>query len=288
MTPPAEPGRAAAYLELTKPRITAFVVLTAWLGWRFAGRPEAPELWWTLLGTGLASAASGTLNQWLERDQDALMTRTARRPLPSGRLEPDSALAFGVALGAAGVGLLSARVGALPALLAALTMVLYVAGYTPLKRVTPQSTWLGAVSGAIPPMIGWAAARGELGAGAWALFSIQFLWQMPHFLALFWLYREEYAKAGFQVQSVVDPGGRSTALQIAVNSFGLLVATLMPALFGVAGLGYGLGALVLGTAFLFMGLKASWTMEAQDHRNLFKASLAYLPAVFALLAVGAP
>lgn len=278
----------AAYLELTKPRITSFVVLTTWLGWRFAGRAEAPELWWTLLGTGLASAAAGTLNQWLEVDQDALMKRTARRPLPSGRLKPEEALAFGLALGAAGVALLSARVGNLPAFLAALTMVLYVGGYTPLKRVSPQSTWIGAVSGAIPPMIGWAAARGELGAGAWALFSIQFLWQMPHFLALFWLYREEYAKAGFQVQSVVDPGGRSTAFQIAVHSFGLLVATMMPWLFGVAGFGYGVGALLLGTGFLFMGLKASWTMRTEDHRNLFKASLAYLPAVFALLAAGVP
>lgn len=280
--------QAGAYLELTKPRITAFVVLTTWLGWRFSGRPEAPELWWTLLGTGLASAASGTLNQWLEMDQDALMKRTARRPLPSGRLEPDAALAFGTALGAAGVALLSSRVGNLPAFLAALTMVLYVGGYTPLKRVTPQSTWIGAVSGAIPPMIGWAAARGDLGAGAWALFSIQFLWQMPHFLALFWLYREEYAKAGFQVQSVVDPGGRSTAFQISVHSFGLLVATMMPWLFGVAGLGYGVGALILGTGFLIMGLKASWTMRASDHRNLFRASLAYLPVVFSLLAAGAP
>lgn len=276
--------KGAAYLELTKPRITSFVVLTTWLGWRFAGRAEAPELWWTLLGTGLASSASGTLNQWLEVDQDGLMKRTAKRPLPSGRLKPEEALAFGLALGAAGVAILSARVGNLPAFLAALTMVLYIGGYTPLKRISPLGTWVGAVSGAIPPMIGWAAARGELGAGAWALFSIQFLWQMPHFLALFWIYREEYAKAGFQVQSVVDPGGRSTAVQIAVNSFGLLVATMMPWLFGVAGFGYGVGALLMGTGFLFMGLKASWTMQVSDHRNLFKASLAFLPAVFALLA----
>ncbi|MDE2292212.1 MAG: heme o synthase [Elusimicrobia bacterium] len=275
------------WLELSKPRIASFVVFTTWLGWRFAGRPEAPELWWTLLGTGLASGAAGVLNQWLEREQDALMHRTRRRPLPSGRVTPQAALAYGVALGAAGIAVLAAKVGALPAFLAALTLVLYVGGYTPLKRVTPQGTWIGAVSGAIPPMIGWAAARGSLGAGAWALFSIQFLWQMPHFLSLFWLYREDYARAGFRVQSVVDPAGRSTAFQIALNSLGLLVATLMPTLFGVTGLGYGLGALVLGSAFLAMALRTAWTMRAEDHRRLFRASLAYLPAVFGLLAVSA-
>ncbi|MBI5594932.1 MAG: protoheme IX farnesyltransferase [Elusimicrobia bacterium] len=276
------------YLELMKPRITSFVVFTAWLGWRFSGRPDAPELWWTLLGVGLASASSGTLNQWLESDQDARMERTSRRPLPSGRLSPDAALAFGVALGAAGLSILASRVGNLPAFLTAATLVLYVAFYTPLKRVTPHSTWFGAVSGALPPMVGWAAAKGSLGAGAWALFSIQFLWQMPHFLALFWLYREQYERAGFRVISVVDPGGRSTAFQIAVHSLGLLVATMMPLLFGVTGLGYGVGALLLGSAFLAMALRTAWTMRAEDHRLLFRASLVYLPAVFGLLAVGAP
>ncbi|MBI3299801.1 MAG: protoheme IX farnesyltransferase [Elusimicrobia bacterium] len=276
------------YLELTKPRIASFVVFTTWLGWRFAGVPDAPGLWWTLLGTGLASASAGTLNQWLEVDQDALMRRTSRRPLPSGRITPEAALAFGVSIGAAGLGILAARVGPLPAFLAGLTLALYLGAYTPLKRLSPHSTWPGAVSGAIPPMIGWAAAKGELGAGAWALFSIQFLWQMPHFLALFWLNREEYGKAGFRVLSVVDPGGRGTAFQIAVHSLGLLVATLMPALFGLAGLGYGLGALLLGTLFLGMALKTAWTMRAEDHRLLFRASLAYLPAVFGLLAAGAP
>ena len=277
-----------AYLELSKPRITAFVVFTTWLGWRFSGRPDAAALWWTLLGTGLASAAAGTLNQWLEVDQDALMRRTSRRPLPSGRLDSDAALAFGLACGAAGVALISAKAGGLAAFLTALTLVLYVGFYTPLKRISPQSTWFGAVSGALPPMIGWAAARGRLDAGAWALFSIQFLWQMPHFLALFWLYREDYAKAGFRVISVVDPGGRGTAFQIALHSMGLLVATMMPTLFGVTGPGYGLGALLLGTAFLAMALKTAWTMEARDHRLLFRASLAYLPAVFGLLVAGTP
>lgn len=276
------------YLELTKPRIASFVVFTTWLGWRFAGRPDSPELWWTLLGTGLASASAGTLNQWLEIEQDGLMKRTLRRPLPSGRVSPNAALAFGVAVGAAGLGILAARVGFLPMFLAALTLVLYLGAYTPLKRLSPHSTWPGAVSGAIPPMIGWAAATGSIGAGAWALFSIQFLWQMPHFLALFWLNREEYAKAGFRVISVVDPGGRSTAFQIALHSLGLLIATLMPAIFGLAGLGYGFGALLLGTLFLGLALKTAWTMQANDHRLLFRASLAYLPAVFALLAAGSP
>ena len=276
------------YLELIKPRITSFVVFTAWLGWRFSGRPDAPELWWTLLGVGLASASSGTLNQWLESEQDGLMERTSRRPLPSGRLSPGAALGFGLALGVAGLGLLLYKSGTLPAFLTALTLVLYVAFYTPLKRLTPHSTWFGAVSGALPPMVGWAAARGSLGAGAWALFCIQFLWQIPHFLALFWLYREQYARAGFRVCSVVDPGGRSTAFQIAVHSLGLLIATMMPLLFGAVGLGYGLIALLLGSGFLAMALRTAWTMKAEDHRLLFRASLVYLPAVFGLLAVGTP
>ena len=273
------------YLILTKPRISTFVALTAAVGYRLAGGTDWTVLFWTLLGTTLASASSGVLNQYLERDADGLMNRTKNRPLPAGRLKPGEALLFGIACGAWGLALLAMFVNALAAILAAATITLYIAFYTPLKRVTPQSTWFGAVSGAIPPMIGWAAATGELGLGAWLLFGIQLLWQIPHFMALFWIYREDYARAGFKFAPVLDPEGGSTRIQIAIHSFSLLIASMLPTYFGVSGLTYGYGALIISSAFLLVGLRASWTLTERDTRRLFYASLAYLPAVFTLILV---
>lgn len=272
-----------AYLELAKPRITVMVAATAALGFWLAGGRDGRLMTWTILGTALASAGSAALNQLLEREEDGRMNRTKGRPLPSGRLSPDQALRFASAAGGLGITILVLNVNPLSALLAALAIASYAGVYTPLKRVTPQSTWVGAVSGAMPPLIGWAAARGTLHAGAWVLFAIQFLWQIPHFLALFWLYREDYAKAGFKMMPVVDPEGRATAIQIALHSFGLLVVTVLPALMGLSGLRYGFLALILAGGFLFLGLKASWTMAVKDQRRLFLGSLVYLPAVFLLL-----
>lgn len=271
------------YLVLAKPRIMLMVVLTAWIGFGLAGGRPGWTLLWTLLGTGISACSTGALNQYLERGPDARMRRTRTRPLPSGRMEPSRALLFGAACGLLGPALLAWKVNAAASLLTAFTIASYVGVYTPLKSMTPQSTWVGAVSGAMPPLIGWAAARGGLDAAAWALFAIQFLWQIPHFLALFWLYREDYAAAGFRTMPVVDPGGRSTAAQIALHSFTLLPASLMPTLCGLAGRPYGLGAFALGTAYLGVGLRASWTLAPIDTRRLFLASLAYLPLLFGLL-----
>jgi protoheme IX farnesyltransferase len=268
------------YLTLTKPRITLLVMATTAFGFKLAG---GGDMSWSLLaGVGLASAACGTLNQWIERDLDGKMTRTAKRPLPAGRVDPRAALAYGLVLAASGLLLLDG----LPRLLTAFTLVAYLLAYTPLKRLTPQSTWVGAAAGATPPLIGWAAATGTLPPQAWALFGIQFLWQIPHFLALFWLYREDYARAGFQVMPVVDPKGGSTAAQIALHSFTVLPASLAPSFIGMAGPGYGLAALALGTAYLGLGMRASWTMSNLDNRRLFLASLAYLPTLFTMLMIG--
>ena len=272
------------YAALGKVRIALMVAITTFLGYWFAQGRDGALLFWTLSGTVLSSCAAGALNQLLEIEPDGIMRRTRNRPLPAGRLSPLQAARFAGACAAAGLFILFARVNVLAGALTLFTIVSYAFVYTPLKRLSPQSTWVGSLSGAIPPLIGWAAARGRLDAGAWALFAIQFIWQIPHFLAMFWIHREDYARAGFKVMPVVDPGGSTTACQIALHSFALLLASVMPTLFGLSGARYGYGALILGSAFLAVGLKASWTMEVADARLLFRASLAYLPAIFTMLA----
>ncbi len=274
------------HIALCKPRIALLVVVTALFGFTVAGGERGPLLWWTLLGTGLAACACGALNQWMELVPDALMKRTAGRPLPAGRLSPGEALAFGVLLALAGLAVLSWKSGPLPCAVTAATLFLYVAVYTPLKRVTPHATWVGAAAGATAPLVGWAAAKGALPVQAWVLFFIQFLWQIPHFLALFWMYREDYARAGFKVMPVVDPRGGVTSAQIALHSFSVLPASLLPGFCGMAGPAYSVGALALGAAYLGVGMKASWTMADPDNRRLFRASLAYLPALFGMLLIG--
>jgi heme o synthase len=270
------------YLALCKPRITVMVAATTSLGYSLAGGKLGADWLRTTIGVTLASAACGTLNQYLERLQDGRMNRTKARPLPSGKLSPSNALFFGLALTACSLLL----VKGLALILTAATMALYLLAYTPLKRVTPHTTWFGAAAGALPPVIGWAAASGSLSAMAWILFAIQFLWQIPHFLAMFWLHRADYAAAGFQVMPVVDPQGGLTAAQIAVHCLTMLLASLAPSLLGLAGSGYGLGALALGTAYLALGMRASWTLAVPDTRRLFLASLAYLPILFGMLLVG--
>jgi protoheme IX farnesyltransferase len=251
-----------------------------------AGGKGTPAFFFMLLGVSLASAASGTLNQSVERAEDGLMNRTMNRPLPRGRVTPGRAMVLGLTLAVAGPALVWLTSGRLPAALTAATIALYVLAYTPLKKVTPQTTWIGAAAGAMPPLIGWAAAAGSLSPKAWALFGIQFLWQIPHFLALFWIYREEYARAGFRVMPVVHPDGGTTAAQIALHSFTLLPMTLLPVLLGMAGLPYAVAALLIGVVFLGFGLRASWTLAVGDARRLFLASLAYLPLIFGMLYFG--
>lgn len=273
-------------LALSKPRIALMVALTTGLGWALAGGRATPAFFGLLVGVSLASAACGALNQYLERAEDAIMRRTRARPLPRGAVTPRRALAFGASLAVAGPALVWLSTGPLPAALTAATVVLYVLAYTPLKKVTPQTTWIGAAAGATPPLIGWAAFTGALSAKAWALFGIQFLWQIPHFLALFWIHREDYARAGFRVMPVVHPDGGTTAAQIAMHSFTLLPATLLPVVLGMAGFSYAVSALLIGVVFLGLGLRASWTLAHSDARRLFLASLAYLPLIFGMLFLG--
>ena len=274
------------YAALCKPRIALMVALTTWLGFAVAGGHFGARLLWTLLGTTLAACACGCLNQWLEAAQDSRMTRTAKRPLPAGDLTSPQALAFGLSLAALGLAVLAWKSNALALGITGATLILYLLAYTPLKQVTPQTTWIGAVAGATPPLVGWAAARGNLAAQAWVLFAIQFLWQIPHFLAMFHMHRDDYEKAGFKVMPVVDDRGDVTAAQIALHSFTVLPACLAPSFCGMAGPAYGLGALVLGTAYLGLGMRASWTLARVDTRRLFLASLLYLPAIFGMLLLG--
>jgi protoheme IX farnesyltransferase len=281
--------RLSAYLTLTKPEITFNVVMTALVGFLAAARGavDVRLLAHALVGTALVAGAASALNQWVERDLDAVMRRTIRRPLPAGRLTPGESRRFAVVLLAAGTAYLACFAGPLASALAAATALSYLLVYTPLKRVTSLSTVVGAVPGAIPPMIGWAAARGRLDAGAWVLFLILFFWQMPHFLSLAALYRRDYARAGFQVLPVVDPDGASTARQSVLYTLALLLVSLMPFFLGMAGRLYFFGALALGLAFTSCGVRLALAPQNHAHASrLFRASLLYLPALCALMALG--
>ena len=229
--------RAVDFCELTKPRIVLMVLITAFVGY-YAGSGSVPDylqLLQMLLGTALAAGGTLTLNQFLERETDALMDRTCRRPLPDGRLQPNDALWFGIALTVLGLAYLALAVNVLSALVAAAITMSYLWAYTPMKRFSPLCVPVGAVPGALPPVIGWVAARGELSVDAWVLFAIMFLWQIPHTLAIACLYRDDFAKAGIQFLPVIEPDGESTNRQIIVHCSALLVVGLLPTLIGLAG-----------------------------------------------------
>jgi protoheme IX farnesyltransferase len=272
-------------LALAKPRITALVSLCAAAGFALASRGPLDwgRLGWTMLGVALASASTGCLNQVLEAEFDGLMERTKGRPVPSGAVSAGRAHALGLLWGAAGLGLLAWKVNAAACALTAFTLVSYLLAYTPMKRTSPLSTWVGGVPGALPPVIGWAAAGGALGGGAAALFAIQFLWQVPHFLALAWLYREDYVRGGYRVYPVTDPSGASTAWQMAATSGLLLAASAVPFGLGLAGGFYLAGALACGALFFLLSLRAARELTAVSARRVFFASLAYLPLVLGLL-----
>jgi protoheme IX farnesyltransferase len=274
------------FIQLAKPRIALMVALTTWLGWALAGGKATWSLCWVVLGASLAAAACGTLNQCMERREDGLMNRTKNRPLPTGRVSPRAALIYGLVLATAGPALVWAAGGALAAGLTLATILVYVLAYTPLKKVTPQTTWIGAAAGATSPVIGWVAAGAPLDKRAFVLFAIQFLWQIPHFLALFWIYREDYARAGFKVMPVVHPDGGTTAIQIAIHSFTLLPATIAPALVGLARPEYAIGAFAVSGSCFVLGLRAGGRMCIVDKRRLFLASLAFLPLIFGMLLIG--
>lgn len=277
----------ADLLALTKPRVVVMVVVATIVGYYvgLAAAPDWARILHLVLGTALAAGGTLALNQYLERDVDALMERTRRRPLPEGRLQPLEALLFGAALAAAGVVYLGACVGALPALVTAAIELLYLFAYTPLKLRTPLCTIVGAVPGALPPVTGWVAAREDLALGAWVLFGILFLWQLPHTLAIARLYRDDYARAGVQVLPVVDAGGSSTERQIVTGSLGLLAVSLLPTLIGLAGPLYFAGAFALGLGLVALGLLQARAPSDPAARRLLFGSLLYLPAVLVLLAL---
>ena len=266
------------YLELTKPQLTFLAVVTSLIGYLLGGN-DVGSLLMLILGTVLVGAGAAALNQYLEREADGRMERTKGRPLPSGRLQPDSALAFGVFTAAAGLLTLLLGTNPLAAALAALTLAVYLFAYTPLKSRSALCTLVGAIPGALPPLIGWAAAAGRLPAGAWLLFSILFLWQLPHFLAIAWTWREDYARAGFKMLPVIDPEGGATARQIVLYCLALVPVTLLPAASGSQGFLYLSVAFVGGLAFLGCGLAAAWARSRASARRLFLASILYLPVL---------
>ncbi len=279
--------RLAAYAELTKPRITLLIVLTSAAGFALAspGQVNYPALAAAMFGIALLSSGIATLNQYMERDLDALMRRTADRPLPSGRLLPWEALCFGVALTVTAEIYLAILVNPLSGLLGLTVIAGYLFAYTPLKTRTTLSTMVGAFPGAVPPLIGWAAARGELSIEAWVLFAILFLWQFPHFLAIAWMYREDYGRANILMLPVVEPDGRVTGQQIVVYTVLLLPVSLLPTALGISGKIYLYGAIVLGLLFLYSSLRAAFSKSRQEAKRLLLASVIYLPLLFILMVV---
>ena len=276
------------FAELTKPHITLMVVLTTLVGFLLA-TPGALD-WWllahTLLGTALLAGGASALNQFFERSIDARMRRTARRPLPAGRLAPAKALAFGVGLGIAGGLYLLWTVNALTALLGVLTLASYVFIYTPMKPRSNLNTIVGAVPGAIPPMMGCTAVTGELDLLAWALFGILFLWQMPHFLAIAWLYRTDYQRGGLAMLPVEDSRGDRTARQMMLWAAALVPVSLLPSVLGVSGLLYLVSAFLLGVGFLASAVAFGFYQNPRTARRVVLASVAYLPLVLILMVIG--
>lgn len=271
--------------EMTKPGITLMVVLTAGLGFLLAERNAFPFLLLvhTLLGTGLISAGGSVLNHVLERDTDALMLRTATRPLPSGRMDPDAALLFGVVLSVLGIVDLALAVNLLTALLGAAALAGYIFVYTPLKRISSFATVIGAIPGAIPPMMGWCAVRNQLDPAAWVLFAILFLWQLPHFLAIAWLCREDYARGGFPMLPVLDPEGTRTGRQAILYGAALVPISLLPSLLGLMGTVYFVGALTFGLVYLGFAFAFAALRSNPGARRLMLASLLYFPALLLVM-----
>ena len=284
-TPGAEKSLAAVLADLIKARLTALVLLTTFVGFYLGERGTVNYLlmFHALFGTALVASGAAALNQWLERDYDAKMRRTASRPLPSGRLQPATAAIFGGACSVMGLIYLAVLVNPLTSVVGAVTSVSYLSIYTPLKRVTWVNTLVGAIPGALPPLMGWTAARNELSGEGWALFAILAFWQIPHFMAIAWLYRDEYAKAGFVMLPNVKSGGSRTAQQAVSNTVALLLASLCPFTFGLNGKVYLTVALVLGVGYFLCAVRFARQLTAQRARQLFLASIIYLPLLIAAL-----
>jgi len=278
-------NKVAAYVSLTKPRIVVMVLVTVGVGFLLGARGSAhpATLSLTLLGTALVAGGASTLNQWMERARDARMRRTANRALPRGRLGAVEAASFGVGLGLAGTAILLWGANWLAAAVAVSTLLVYVFVYTPLKPWTTLNTAIGAIPGALPPVIGWAAATETLGIEAFALFLIVFLWQFPHFLAIAWIYREDYARGGLKMLPGADPQGALTGRQATIYALALIPAGLLPATIGLAGPVYFIGALVLGLLYLVAAIQFWTGVSESTARRLLRMSFFYLPLVLLLL-----
>ncbi len=277
----------ADLVALTKPRVVVMVLLTTIVGYYvgLAGAPDWGRLVHLAIGTLLAAGGALALNQYWERDVDARMHRTRARPLPAGRLQPREALIFGLAITLIGVAYLAAGVNVLAALVTGAIVAIYILAYTPLKLRTPLCTVVGAIPGALPPVAGWAAARGELSLGAGVLFGIVFLWQLPHTLAIARLYRDDYARAGIRLLPVVDAEGSSTERQIVASCLALLIVGPLPAVLGLAGAFYLLAAFALGVVFVILAAWQALAPSAVAARRVLFASLLYLPVLLTVLAL---
>ena len=281
----AEKGWMAVYADLIKARLTFLVVLTTLVGF-YLGSPSPVNYWLMLhavLGTAMVASGAAALNQLLEREHDAKMRRTKDRPLPSGRLQPTSVMVFGGVCACAGLLYLALAVNLTTSVIGAISLLSYLFIYTPLKRVTWLNTAVGAIPGALPPLMGWTAARGELSREGWALFAILAFWQLPHFLAIAWMYREEYAKAGFKMLPVIDPQGHRTGRQAVSHTLGLLPVSLCPFLFHTTGTIYLVGALILGLTFLWFAIQFARYMTIPRARRLFFISILYLPLLLVMM-----
>lgn len=287
------------YVELTKPRITWLILMSTGIGY-FFGLPASPNwlsllkaihfgsLLHTIVGTGLMASGTAALNQWYEREADKLMRRTANRPLPSGRLPAAGALAFGIALSVAGFLELWLGVNLLAALVGMFTLTSYLFLYTPLKQRTWWSTTIGAIPGAMPPVIGFAAASGTLTREALVLGAILFLWQFPHFYSIAWMYKDDYARAGIRMLPVVEPDCRSTSRQILLYGLALIPVSLAPSILGMSGRIYLMGALLLGVWFLYSGVRVALERTLVRARKVLIASVLYLPLIYGLMLLDRP
>jgi protoheme IX farnesyltransferase len=279
------------YMALTKPRITWLILMSTGVGYFFGQQGGSPDwilLLHTLIGTALIASGTAALNQWYERGADTLMRRTSGRPLPTGKMTALRALLFGIVLAVLGFGELALGVNILAALLGAFTLVTYLFVYTPLKQRSHLSTVIGALPGAMPPLMGYAASHGSLTPEAWTLFAILFIWQFPHFLAIAWMYREDYARAGIRMLPVVEPDGMSTGRQIILYASTLIPVSLFPVLLGMSGKVYLVGALILGGWFLYTGVRVAFDLTNVRARRVLLASIIYLPAIYGLMVFDRP
>ena len=281
----AEKSWPAVLADLVKARLTGLVLLTTFVGFYLGERGAVNflQMFHALFGTALVASGAAALNQLLERDYDAKMRRTADRPLPSGRLQPATVAIFGGVCSVAGLIYLATLVNLLTSVVGAVTSISYLFIYTPLKRVTWTNTLVGAIPGALPPLMGWTAARNELGGEGWALFAILAFWQLPHFFAIAWMYRDDYAKAGFIMLPNVDADGSRTGQQAVVNTVALFAASLCPFFFKMAGTTYLVAAIILGAGFLFYAVQFSRQLTIVRARQLFLASIIYLPLLLTAL-----